>query len=264
MHRTLIDLGFVKIHSYGFFLALSFLLGILIARRRAERRGIPGERVDDVALIVILASVLGARALYVLTHLDQFQGRFLDVFRTWEGGLVMYGGALPAVVLGMWFLRRWGVDAWSAADAIAPSMALGLALTRIGCFLSGCCFGSPTDAPWGCVFPPDSHAGLMNPGIPLHPAQLYASAAGFAIFGTLLAIDRRPLPRGALFLVFLALYAIARFLLDLVRAYEPGAFPVDGVHLTLNQWISIGVLVFAAARLAHVVRRQAERAPADA
>jgi phosphatidylglycerol:prolipoprotein diacylglycerol transferase len=261
MHRTLLDLGFVKIHSYGFFLAASFLLGILLARRRAERRGIPGERVDDVALVVIVTSIVGARALYVLTHLDQFQGRLLDVFRTWEGGLVMYGGAVPAVVLGMWFLRRWGVDAWKAADAIAPSMALGLALTRIGCFLSGCCYGAPTTLPWGCVFPPESHAGMMNPGVPLHPAQLYESAAGFAICGLLLALDRRPLPRGALLLVLLAFYSVERFLVDMVRAYEPGAYPFPDVPLTLNQWISLGVLLFVALRVPAFRRAGA---PADA
>ena len=254
MHRTLLDLGFVKIHSYGFFLALSFLLGILLARPRAERRGIPAERVDDVSLVVILASILGARALYVLTHLDQFEGRLLDMFRTWEGGLVMYGGAIPAVILGMWFLKRWGVDAWKAADAIAPSMALGLGLTRIGCFLSGCCFGAPTDLPWGCVFPPESHAGLLNPGIPLHPTQIYESLSGFAICGIVLWLDRKPLARGVIFLTTLAMIAVARFLVDFVRSYEPTAFPVATVPFTLSQWISLGILLFSAMGLFRMSR----------
>jgi phosphatidylglycerol:prolipoprotein diacylglycerol transferase len=261
MHRTLLEIGFVKIHSYGFFLALSFLLGILLARPRAERRGIPGERIDDVALIIIITSILGARALYVLTHLDQFQGRMLDVFRTWEGGLVMYGGAVPAVIVGMWALRRWKVDAWKAADAIAPSMALGLGLTRIGCFLSGCCFGAPTTLPWGCVFPPDSYAGLLNPGIPLHPAQLYGSLSGFLMCGILLFLDRRPRPRGYIFLMLLVMYSIARFSVDFVRTYEPSAFPIPSIGLTLNQWVSIAVFAFALARL---TRLRGAESPATA
>ena len=145
MHRTLIDFGWLQIHSYGFFLAMSFALGIWLAGRRAERRGIPSERITDVSLIIIITTVIGARGLYVAAHLDQFQGRLLDVFRTWEGGLTMYGGAVPAAILAMWFLKRWGIDAWKAADAIAPSMALGLGFTRVGCFLSGCCYGAPTD-----------------------------------------------------------------------------------------------------------------------
>lgn len=249
MHRTLLQLGPITIHSYGFMLALSFALGIWLAGRRAEKRGIPSERITDVSLIIIVTTIIGARALYVGAHWQQFQGRWMDMFRTWEGGLTMYGGAVPAVILGMWFLRRWGIDSWKAADAIAPSMALGLGFTRIGCFLSGCCFGRPTDLPWGVIFPPDSHAGSIHPGIPLHPAQLYASGVGFLLFGVLLALDRKKLPRGHLFLAFLALYSVARFLLDMVREYDATAFPVAAVHLTLNQWVSIVVFVFALIRL---------------
>jgi phosphatidylglycerol:prolipoprotein diacylglycerol transferase len=240
MHRTLLDLGFFQIHSYGFFLALSFALGIWISGIRAERRGIPGERITDLALVIVLATVIGARGLFVIAHWSAFEGRLLDVFRTWEGGLTMYGGAVPATILGMWFLNRWGIDAWKAADAVAPSMALGLGLTRIGCFLSGCCFGIPTDLPWGCVFPDDSHAGHLFPDTPLHPAQLYAAGIGLLLFVGLLLIDRRGLPRGHLFLLFLGLYAIARFFLDMVRVYDETAFPVGW---TLNQWISLAVLL---------------------
>ena len=251
MHRTLLDLGFLQIHSYGFFLALSFAVGMWLAGVRAERRGIPAERITDVSLAIILATVVGARALFVAAHWADFADRPLDAFRTWEGGLTMYGGAVPATILGMWLLKRWGIDAWKAADACAPSMALGLGLTRIGCFLSGCCFGAPTDLPWGCVFPPESHAGLLYPGIALHPAQLYATAVGLGMFGALLWIDRRrALPKGHLFLLFLALYAVARFLLDFVRTYDAEAFPVASVHLTLNQWVSIAIFLFAGWKVA--------------
>jgi phosphatidylglycerol:prolipoprotein diacylglycerol transferase len=149
------------------------------------------------------------------------------------------------------------VNAWDAADAIAPSMALGLGFTRIGCFLSGCCFGAPTTLPWGCVFPPDSHAGYLNPGVPLHPAQLYDSAAGFLMCTLLLRFDRRPLARGVLFLSFLAMYGVERFLIDFVRSYEASAFPVRSVHLTFNQWISVAVVLFALARLLSMRRTRA-------
>ena len=257
MHRTLLDLGLFQIHSYGFFLALSFAVGIWMAGVRAERRGIPAERITDVSLVIVLATVIGARALYVGAHWSEFDGRFWDIFRTWEGGLTMYGGAVPATVLGMWYLRRAGVDAWRAADAIAPSMALGLGFTRIGCFLSGCCFGKPTDLPWGCVFPAGSHAAAVFPGQSLHPAQLYAAAAGFLICGALLVLDRRRLPRGSLFLLFLALYAVARTLLDLVREYDATAYPIASIPITLNQWVSLAVFLFAVGKMMRDTRRVA-------
>jgi prolipoprotein diacylglyceryltransferase len=97
----------------------------------------------------------------------------------------------------------------------------------------------------------------MNPGTPLHPAQLYASALGFAMFGILLAVDRVPRPRGFVFLLFLALYSVKRFTLDFVRAYEPGAFPIPALPLTLSQWLSLAVFLFAVTRL---VRLRAESA----
>lgn len=258
MHRTLLDLGLFQIHSYGFFLALSFGLGIWLASVRAEKRGIPAEKITDVSLVIVLATVVGARALFVLTHLSQFEGRPLDMFRTWEGGLTMYGGAIPAGILSMWYLRRAGVDPWVAVDAIAPSMAIGLGFTRIGCFLSGCCYGQPTDLAWGCVFPPESHAGQIFPGIALHPAQLYASAAGFLIGGFLLWIDRRTLPKGSLFLLFLAIYSVLRTLLDLVRTYDATAYPIAAIPVTLNQWLSLAIFIFAVTKLV----RDRKRVPA--
>jgi phosphatidylglycerol:prolipoprotein diacylglycerol transferase len=257
MHPRLFELGPLVIHSYGFFLALSFAIGIWLAGKRAEQRGIPSEKIADVSLLIIVVTIIGARGLYVIAHWDQFQGRWMDVFRTWEGGLTMYGGAVPASILAMMWLKRSGVDAWKAADAIAPSLALGLGLTRIGCYLSGCCFGTPTELPWGVSFPPDSHAGSVYPGEKLHPAQLYDSIIGFALFGLLLFLDRKPLQKGNLFLVLLLLTSGSRFLLDLVRTYDQTAFPVASVHLTLNQMVTLVLFLWAALRLARGTRRLA-------
>lgn len=251
MHPKLLEIGPFVIHSYGLFLAMSFAIGIWLAGVRAERRGIASEKIADVSLLIIVVTIVGARGLYVLAHLDQFAGRPLDMFRTWEGGLTMYGGAVPAGILAMWWLKRAGVDAWKAGDAMAPSVALGLGLTRVGCYLSGCCFGTPTDLPWGVVFPPDSHAGSIYPGTPLHPAQLYDSFLGFALFGLLLALDRRRLPTGHLFLLMLLLTSASRFLLDLVRTYDRTAFPVSAIPLTLNQMVTLVIVIWAAVRLFH-------------
>jgi prolipoprotein diacylglyceryltransferase len=104
-------------------------------------------------------------------------------------------------------------------------------------------------------FPPDSHAGSVFPGEKLHPAQLYDSIIGFALFGFLLFLDRKPLPKGNLFLVLLLLTSGSRFLLDLVRTYDQTAFPVASVHLTLNQMVTLALFLWAALRLARGTRR---------
>jgi phosphatidylglycerol:prolipoprotein diacylglycerol transferase len=250
MHPKLIEIGPLVIHSYGFMLALSFAIGIWLAGRRAEKRGIPSEKIADVALLIIVVTIVGARGLYVAAHWDQFQGRWGDIFRTWEGGLTMYGGAVPAAILAIWWLKRSGVDTWKALDAMAPSLALGLGITRIGCFLSGCCFGTPTDLPWGVTFPADSHAGSIHHGMALHPTQLYDSLIGFAIFAILLFLDRKPLPKGNLFMVTVLLTSASRFLLDFVRTYDRTAFPIPSLPLTLNQLVTLALFLWAAFRLA--------------
>jgi phosphatidylglycerol:prolipoprotein diacylglycerol transferase len=157
----------------------------------------------------------------------------------------------------MAYLRRAGIDPWKAADAIAPSMALGLGLTRIGCFLAGCCFGTPTDLPWGVKFPPESHAGSYYPAEALHPAQLYDSLIGFALFGFLLFLDRKPLPKGALLLVLLLVTSASRFFLDLVRTYDRSAYPIASLPLTLNQLVTLAIFVWAALRLARGLKGMA-------
>ena len=134
------------------------------------------------------------------------------------------------------------------ADIVAPSIALGLAFTRVGCFLSGCCFGKPTTLPWGVTFPADCPAGAVSSleaaargvdHLALHPTQLYASAYGLVIFVLVLAVERHLHRRGATFGALLVLYGIARFTVDFFRYYEANARVLAG--LTFNQVISAGL-----------------------
>jgi phosphatidylglycerol:prolipoprotein diacylglycerol transferase len=124
------------------------------------------------------------------------------------------------------------------ADIMAPSLALGLFLTRIGCFLNGCCYGKPTDLPWGVTFPPEAFGGRLFGETPLHPAQLYSSLAGLLILLLLLLYDRRPRAEGQVFSLYLILAGLARFLLDFVRSYEANVYILG--PFTVNQMISIG------------------------
>ncbi|MBD3423080.1 MAG: hypothetical protein GF417_01390, partial [Candidatus Latescibacteria bacterium] len=125
---------------------------------------------------------------------------------------------------------------------VAPSIGLGIMITRIGCFLSGCCFGKPTGCPLGMAFPENAPAGYTFPGVSVHPTQLYASGYGLVIFTTLILIDRRKHPPGFLFGFLCVLYGIARFLIDFARYYEESAIVAGG--LTDNQLISIALLLF--------------------
>jgi phosphatidylglycerol:prolipoprotein diacylglycerol transferase len=249
------DLGPLAIPAYGLCLGIGFVLGALAARPFARRRGIPPRRIDDVALLCAVVALVGARLLYVVQHPAAFADDWGAALRPWSaGGLVMYGGAIPAVLAALVAFRRWGIDPWQGLDAGAPGTALGMASTRVGCFLSGCCVGTPSDVPWAVTMPGDVVAR--------HPAQLYAALAGVAIFAALAWLDRRPRPPGGLFRLFLLLWLPIGFALDWVRDYDVAAYPIAAVPLTLSQWIALALLVWVLVTRADAARPAAARAAA--
>lgn len=246
MHPVLIDLGRLKIYSYGFMLSLSFLVGILLAARRAGRRGLDPEIIYDLSIILVLGAVIGSRGLYILTHRDNFSN-LVDIVAIWQGGATYYGGLLLAIAGAVVYLRIKKVPFFRVADVTAPSIAAGVFITRLGCFMSGCCFGNPTSCPTGIVFPPGSPAGHHSAGIPIHPTQLYSSMYGLVIFLLLMMIDRKDHFDGYLFSWLCILYGAARFIVDFFRFYEDSAIVAGG--LTDNQVISILLILFGAVYL---------------
>ena len=250
MHPILIDIGVFQIRSYGFMLALSFLVGIYVAGRRAKRFGVNPQHVLDLSVYIILAAVVGSRLLYVLFHLGEFNSP-LDFFALWKGGATFYGGMLLAFAVAYAYVSRKGLSFLQISDIMAPSVALGMMFTRVGCFLSGCCYGKPTTLPIGVVFPLDSPAGYSASGaalelgvaeVALHPTQLYSSAYGLVIFLLLLGLGSKLTKRGATFGALLVFYGIARFVVDMFRFYEENARVL--MSLTFNQVISIVLFAF--------------------
>jgi phosphatidylglycerol:prolipoprotein diacylglycerol transferase len=237
MHPTLIKIGPLELHAYGLMLALAFFAGIWLAARRAPRRGVSSEAVYDTSLVIVFAAIIGARLMYVVFHGDEIHTLF-DVIAVWRGGLTMYGGVIAAMLAAWFTLRRREIPFLRMADIMAPSLGLGLFLTRIGCFLNGCCYGKPTDLPWGITFPPDAFGGRIYGDVPLHPAQLYSSLSGLIILLLLLLYDRRARAEGQVFAVYLLLAGLARFALDFVRSYEANVYILG--PLTVNQLISVG------------------------
>lgn len=173
----------------------------------------------------------------------------------WAGGLTYYGGFLGAS-LGAWYLlRRDRFPFWKAADMAGFAVPLGLAFGRMGCLLAGCCFGAESNVPWALSFPPRSAASeaqwkahtLPSMGLwshPVHPTQVYESAASLAIAAfCLLYVHPRKRYDGQVFAAFLALYAIARFLLEILRRDDRGGM----LGLSTSQLIGVGLVAVAAA-----------------
>ncbi|OGG05480.1 MAG: prolipoprotein diacylglyceryl transferase [Candidatus Glassbacteria bacterium RIFCSPLOWO2_12_FULL_58_11] len=256
MYPVLLRLGPLEIKSYGVMLAISFLLGYLVAQKRAARNGIDVTVLLDLCFYILISAIAGSRAFYVVTHWEEYSAHPLSALSIWEGGLSMMGGVLLGLAVSWLFLKKKGVSFTRMADTLAPSIALGVGLTRIGCFLYGCCYGLPSDVSWAIHFPPNSAAGSHFHEA-IHPTQLYSSAYGFIIFLVLLLIEKMRPPSGVVFASLLLLYAAARFTIDFYRYYEPEQIIVHSpVALTNNQVICAVLFIFGLGLLIWSYRRR--------
>jgi phosphatidylglycerol:prolipoprotein diacylglycerol transferase len=246
--------GVVK--SYGLLLDISFILGILLCVRRGRRHGIPTNTMWNFCFGVLVSSLIGVRLVYVITHWDQFDPWY-RIFYLWDGGLTLYGGIVLATLTVWVMCRRHGLSFLSMADVMAPAVMLGIGISRIGCFLSGCCYGLPTDLPWGVSFPAGCAAASQFGPVPLHPTQLYSSAAGLLVFALLLLAERLPSPTGATFGRFLCGYGLMRFALEFLRFREPHLV-IYGA-LSDNQLLSALIVVVGAILLIVIHRQQGSR-----
>jgi len=266
MRSTLFSIFGLQIRSYGLMMAVGFALGIWRAARISGKRyGIDPERVYDLALVVLVSGVLGARVVYIL--LNPATEHWRDFVAVWQGGLSFHGGLGFAMLAGYVYTRIAKLGYWTCGDLLAPSIAIGYAFTRIGCFLNGCCYGCPTSLPWGVRFP--SEHGFVTP--PSHPTQIYAFAANLLIFWLLTRIERRrrkpgSIPPGMIpggiggkpgfvFVSYLGLYSIYRFAIEFLRSGCSAKLWAFG--LTQAQGVSIAVIVLSAVLMLTVYRPQA-------
>jgi len=231
MHPVLFKIFSFPIHSYGFMLALSFFFGIWLSSYRAKKRGLNPEIIADMGFWVILSAIIGARLYYVFLHFDEFQGNLLSIVNPFQGGtvgiggLVMYGGFIGAIVAGVLYFNIKKIPFIPYADAIAPSVGFGIMLTRIGCFLNGCCYGAASSGSVSVNFPIISPAGSYQYHIHasgLYPSQLFESAGGLVIGLAILILGRKQYFRGLEFYIAGLMYTILRFAVDFSRFYGTG------------------------------------------
>ncbi len=255
MHRVILSMGGLEITSWGVLLVIAFIIGIWLAERRAEKYEVPKSIIPDISLIIVIASVVGGRLFYILENLGYYAKYPGEIFKVWNGGLIFYGGVGLSILSGIIFLKKKKISIFRTMDVVAPSVALGLGFARIGCFLNGCCFGKPTNLPWGVIFPPDSPPSwVIDTPIHLHPTQLYSSLAGFCMFFILLFIEKRVNnyqkrigAAGCLWWIFLIMYSVWRFSVDFLRYYENEAYLIG--KFTHNQILSILILLFSVGML---------------
>ena len=262
---TIPGLG-VKIFGFGSMLFLAFLGSMYLAAWRAKREKLDPEVIYDMVPWVFIGGLFGARLFFVIQYWDKLKSLW-DVFAIWEGGIVFYGSILggTAAFFLRWLVRPFPILAY--LDVVAPSLAVGTMLGRIGCFLNGCCYGDRCDnLPWAIAFPRKSppwtaqyQYGLIPSeapwSLPVHPTQLYSALDGLillALLSTYYPLRRRD---GEVMALLMVTYPVTRLLIEYLRNDE-GVFLAG---LTISQNISIVVLICGAAFWAYLSRKPAER-----
>lgn len=247
MYPEIFHISFL--HSYGFLVAVAFLVALWLVGKLARESGLNPEHATDLGLSVGIAAIVGAKLLLFVVDPPHSFGEFFSL-STLQAGGVFYGGLIAALAVAFWYMRRYGLPPLRTADAFAPAIALGHGIGRLGCFAAGCCWGTPSTLPWAVVFTdPEAQRITGVPlGVALHPTQIYEALAEFAICLILLWRFRRPHGAGSLISLYVVLYAGARFLVEFVRNHEqtnPFGGPLD-----TSQWISLCLAALGAYGLA--------------
>ncbi len=236
MRPILIKFDGFGIPSYGTMLVISFIVALFLVKREARKHNIAPVVIENLAFWLMIGVIIGGRVLYVIFHPAEFRD-LISIIEIWNGGMMFFGGFIGAFIAGAIYVRKQRLPLTLLSDIVSPSIALGEFFTRIGCFLNGCCFGKPSELPWGVHFPPGSFADVAGLDCKIHPTQLYSSLFGLLLFFFLQKMLHRPHRQGEVFALFLIFYGGFRFGVDFIRYYE------NAGNFFINQIISLIIVI---------------------
>lgn len=244
MHPDFIRIGPLDIHTYGVLVAIGFLVAIAVAAKRAPREGLKPEQISDLGVWLIITGMLGGKLFHIIFFWNDFiAGWRAEGIRSLREGFVFYGGFIGACLATIVYARIKRLLLWKLADLFAPSVALGHAFGRLGCFFNGCCFGKVCTLPWAVKFPPPH----VMTGIPVHPTQLYEIAGNLVIFAALSAYYRRKKFDGEVWWLYVLTYGVLRFATEFFRGdyatYYFGVFTIGHIIAALMIVVAVAVIL---------------------
>jgi len=246
VHPVLFEFGGITIYSYGVLVATGVLLGLWYARRQAPRAGLDPDRVWNLGIYVVLTALVMAKVWLVVIYWRHYLAHPREIvsFDLIQSGGTFFGGVLGAIALIAIYTRVTKTSILALFDCFAGGLPLGHALGRLGCFMAGCCYGKPTSLPWGVTFTNPIAARLVGTplGVPLHPTQLYESAAEFCNFAFLVWLGKRQSFRGELGGTYLLLYGLERGAIEFLRGDPDRTLMFHGA-LSLMQVVAVGFII---------------------
>ncbi len=229
------------IYWYALIILLGFLAGLALASAGCEKRGLEKDQVFDIALIGIIAGIIGARIYYVLFALDEFKDDWLDIFRIWEGGLAIYGGIIAAIISTLTYSKIKKLNIWNTFDVCCVGLLLGQSIGRWGNFVNCEVYGRATESLFGMS---------INGGTPVHPLFLYESLWSLAGVILILLLRDRKTKNGQVICLYLFWYSLGRLFLEGMRDTDyilyliPGKLGISQFVAALSIVISIITFVY--------------------
>lgn len=248
MHPVAFSIAGLTIYWYGVLITLGILGAITFSWFRAKYYGMTHDDLTDLAFLVIIVGIFGARILYILTNLQYFIANPGQIFQLQMQGMAFLGIVLfnvPAVLI---FAKIRKINFWRMLDLAAPAIGIGYFFGRLGCFMGGCCYGP--NCSWGITMP------AVNPEVAIFPTQLLNALVAIIIFVVLFFMSKnKNLKAGELFMWFVYIYAGLSFGTEFLRA-DAGHAALFGTPFNSAQFADI--LLVVAALLTHLlfIRKQ--------
>ncbi|MBR3899522.1 MAG: prolipoprotein diacylglyceryl transferase, partial [Elusimicrobiaceae bacterium] len=222
MHPILFKIGSLEMASYGLMTALAYMTASFYLFRRLHFIKLDKDTFWNIIFIAFVAALAGSKLLFLIVSWQElgadFSQRIIFALKNFRYGFVFLGGAVTAVIALIYYIKKKKLPLLQTADFFVVGLPLGHAIGRIGCFLAGCCFGKPTQMPWGVSF---THPHSLVPEhlhhTPLHPTQLYEVGANLILFFILQYYYKKPHKNGGVFAAYVIGYCTIRFCIEFFR-----------------------------------------------
>ena len=231
MRQIICQIGPFTIYSYGLMFAIAVLVCAFFLSKDAAQKGISRETVFDLVFWVVLSGLIGARLFFVILNWKYFLQYPGEIINVQNGGLAFQGSLVFGTIAGLIYVKKNKLSLVTVIDLCAPYAALGQSIGRIGCFLNGCCFGK--SVPWGIYFPVLKYRA--------YPTQLFDAIGLFVIFLFLKRMQKKSLLPGQIFVLYLVLASLLRFIVEFFRADHYHLF----AGLSVYQWVCLGLIILA-------------------